>query len=273
MESVLTMLLDGQHTVDILMDHQLKERLDKYKLLVIPEWTDLDESLKKAILQYIRNGGSVLVIGGNAVREFKPELGVTFFGAPKTIPFYIGFNDDLSGIKAPWQPVIPQPGTETIGSCYSVCDSRYPTGNPVVTITQIGKGLLAGFYVDIGNAYSTNQSPTYRKLMDKAVDRLVQLPMVSVTGSEYIHTVLSRKGSRTMVHLINTGGSHFNSKVFTYSEVPPLGPIAVRIRLDNTPSSVRLQPEGTTPEHSFHDGILTVKVQRLEIHSIVEISQ
>ena len=273
MEAVLTLLLDGQRAVDILMDHQLLKKLDQYKLLVIPEWTDLDESLKKVVLQYIRNGGSVLVVGGNAVREFKPELGVTFVGAPKTIPFYIGFDDDLSGIKAPWQPVTPQVGTETIGSCYSVCDSHYPTGNPVATITRLGKGQLAGFYVDIGNAYYNTQSPTYRKLMDQVIDHLVELPTVRVTGSEYVHTVLSRKGSRTMVHLINTGGAHFNRKVFTYGEVPPLGPITVQIRQDENPSSVKLQPEGKSLDHSFNQGILTVTVPRLDVHSIIEVSR
>ncbi len=273
MEAVLTLLLDGQHTVDVLMDHQLEKRLDQYKLLVIPEWTDPDERLKQKVLEYVRNGGSLLVVGGYAVREFKSDLGVTFAGDPKTVPFYIGYNDDLSGIKAPWQPVTPNAGTETIGSTYSICDSRYPTGNPVATIAGVGKGALAGFYVDIGKAYYNNQSSTYRRLMNDVIDRLVKQPMVRVTGSEYIHTVLGRKGPKTFVHLINTGGSHFNNRVFTYNEVPPLGPIIVQLRQDRAPSAVKLQPEGNALEYRFTQGVVTVTVPKIDLHTIIEVSR
>ena len=272
LEAVLTLLLDGQHAGDILMDHQIAKRIDQYKLLVIPEWTDLDETLKQIVMTYVRNGGSVLVVGGNAVREFKSDLGAAFIGAAKNLSFYIGYDNDLTGIKSPWQPVVPAPGTTAIGSCYSVCDSRYPTGNPVATIARVGKGLLAGFYVDIGKAYYSNQSPTYKTLMDDVVNRLVSNPMVRVAGSEYVHVVLSRKGPATLVHLINTGGSHFNSRVFTYSEVPPLGPIKVQVRRDRKPSAVRLQPGGEIPDHTFAQGVLTVIVPKLDVHSIIEIS-
>ncbi|HTY39393.1 MAG TPA: hypothetical protein VMH23_19910, partial [Bacteroidota bacterium] len=100
LESVLTLLLDGQHPVDVLMDHQMIANLSRYKLLVIPEWTDLDEVLRRLVLEYVRNGGAALVVGGDAVQSFKSELGVSFLGEPKNIPLYVGYNNDLSGIKA-----------------------------------------------------------------------------------------------------------------------------------------------------------------------------
>ena len=272
LEAVLTLLLDGQHTVDMLMDHQIAARLSKYKLLIIPEWTDIEESLKQTVMTYVRNGGSVLVIGGNAVGEFRSDLGATFVGAPKTVPFYIGYSDDLCGIKSPWQPVIANAETKTIGSCYSVCDSRYPMGNPVGTIARVGKGLLAGFYVDIGKAYYSNQSPTYRKLIDDVINQIVPQAIVRVTGSENIHMVLRRKGPATMVHLINTGGSHFNNRVFTYDEVTPLGPIRVQVRQEHNPSIVRMQPGATDLDHKYAEGVLTIIVPKLDIHAIIEIS-
>ncbi len=57
MEGILTLLLDGQHCVDVLMDHQIAPRLDRYRLLVIPEWSDLDSALKRIAIQYVENGG------------------------------------------------------------------------------------------------------------------------------------------------------------------------------------------------------------------------
>lgn len=272
MEAILTMLLDGQLNVEVLMDHQLSERLDQYPLLVIPEWTNLNQALKQRVLKYVAGGGAVLVVGAYAVKEFEPELGVSFDGEPKTIPLYIGYPSELSGIKSAWQPVVPKSGTQTIGSSYSNCDSRYPRGNPVATIASYGKGRIAGFYHNIGDAYYNSQSPVYRKLMNDLVERLFPGPAVKVTGSEYVHTIFGRKNSSVIVHLINTGGSHFNNRVFTYGEVPPLGPITIQLRIDKRPATVLLQPEGRQLNHHFENGILTVTLPRLEIHSIIEIS-
>jgi hypothetical protein len=271
MEGILTLLLDGQHCVDVLMDHQIVPRIDRYKLLVIPEWTDLDSTLKRVVLQYVEKGGAVLAIGAGAAREFEPFLGVTFQGEPKTIPIYIGYPDDLSGIKSAWQPVLPKSGTETVGSCFSICDSRYPTGNPAGTIVPMGKGKLGALYIDLGVPYCSTQSPTYRKLVNDIVSRLVNQPTLNVTGSEFLHLVLSKKGGNTYVHLINTGGSHFNKRVFTYEEVPPLGPLTIRLCRERNPSSVVLRPEGKALHYRFQDGMVTIDVPRLDIYSIIEV--
>ncbi len=207
------------------------------------------------------------------MKDFEPYLGVTFQGEPKTVPIYIGYTDDLAGIKSSWQPVLAKAGTETVGSCYSICDSRYPTGNPAATIVRMGKGKLAALYLNFGVPYYSSQSPTYRRLVNDIVNRLVTNPALSVTGSEYVHTVLSKKGANTFIHLINTGGSHFNKRVFTYEEVPPLGPMTIRLRRERNPSAVVLQPEGIPLEHRFQDGVLTIDVPKLGVHSIIEVTR
>src|SRR5690606_35563507 len=37
-QSIVSLLLDGRNAVDVLMDHHISERLNRYKLIVIPEW-------------------------------------------------------------------------------------------------------------------------------------------------------------------------------------------------------------------------------------------
>ncbi|MCX6134011.1 MAG: hypothetical protein NTU47_09390 [Ignavibacteriales bacterium] len=39
------------------------------------------------------------------------------------------------------------------------------------------------------------------------------------------------------------------------------------------PAAVRLQPEVKALEHRFAQGILTVEVPKLDIHSIIEVTQ
>ena len=58
-------------------------------------------------------------------------------------------------------------------------------------------------------------------------------------------------------------------KVARYDEIPVIGPLNVRIRLNKPPKKVTLQPENTTLKFSYSDEILETTIDRLKIHSIL----
>ena len=62
MEGITNLLLDSQYPVEILLDHQIKDRMEKYPLIV-PEWDQFDVALKEQLLKYTVAGGNVLIIG------------------------------------------------------------------------------------------------------------------------------------------------------------------------------------------------------------------
>ncbi len=70
MEGITNLLLDNQYSTEILMDHHLKEIMDNYPLIIIPEWDYFDDSLKGQLLQYVERGGNVLVIGAKSSKSF-----------------------------------------------------------------------------------------------------------------------------------------------------------------------------------------------------------
>ncbi len=271
LEGNLAMLMDGQHNVEILMDHQLLKNIQQYPLIIIPEFTGLDTALKARVLQYVQQGGNVLVTGADAVAAFKPQLGVEFTGSPVNKSIYLGLNGQLTVTKASIQAVKPLPGTDTIGQFYTTDDLRFGTGNPVATIARLGKGKIAAIYASLGQAYYTYMASGYVNLMDAVVAHLMPAPLATVTGSSYVHTALNQKGSRWYVHIINTAGNHFNNKVYQYASIPATPALTLTLRPGKPVKNIVLQPENKKLAFTTQNGTTTVTLPPVQVASIVQV--
>jgi hypothetical protein len=271
-EGVLSMLLDGQNSVEILLDHQLKKSLEKYPVIVIPEWTGFDPVLKQQVLEYVRQGGNLIVIGAKAVQEFEPQLGVGFEGGPTPGISYFGLDGNMAAAKTNVQNVQLKQGALAIGAFYTTDDLQAATGKPVATIASLGKGRIAGVYADLSNVYYNYQSRVYVQLLNKVLGEMFVKPVLKLRGSDYVQTSVSRKGGSLFIHLINVGGAHFNQKVYEYDQIPGSGELALEIDPGLPVKSVKLQPEGKPLPFKRINGKIFVKVPSVSIYSIVEIS-
>lgn len=54
-------------------------------------------------------------------------------------------------------------------------------------------------------------------------------------------------------------------------EIPPVGPVSLRLRLAKAPDSVRLMPSGKNADWHYENGIATVTVPSVHIMESVEI--
>jgi hypothetical protein len=270
-EGILSLLLDGQNNVEILMDHQIKKMIAEYPVIVIPEWTGLDLSLKKQVLDYVQNGGNLLVIGAKAVKEFGPQLGVVFEGNPETRVCTMGMENQMSTVKTAVQYVKPDKGTNVFGELYQSDDFRFPSGFPIATVASYGKGKIAGCYLDLANPYYTYQARGYLKIVNAVIDNLFSKPVVRITGSDYVHTTLSQKYGKWFVHLINTAGSHFNQKVYEYDNVPATGELALEINTVKRVKSAILQPQGMPLKYVMKNEKVYIAVPSVSVHSIVQL--
>lgn len=270
-EAILSMLLDGQNTVEILYDHQIKTSIDTYPLIVIPEWTDLNAEWQELALNYVKKGGNLIVIGSKAVKTFEPTLGVHFTGSPENKVVYLGMDNQISGIKTSVQAVVPNPGTKVIGEIYSTDDFQYGTGNPVATVCAYGKGKIAGFYTDISSAYYTYQARGYLKIMNKLINDLVPGLLVKIKGSDYVHTTLAQKKGKWFIHFINAAGAHFNNKVYEYDTIPATGELQVFVKTSLPVKLVLHQPDGRILPFIKKQGGISVTVPSVALHSILQI--
>ncbi len=271
MQGILTALLDGQHTVEVLMEHHLRGRMGEYGLIVIPEWAYLEPAFKGELVEYAHQGGKLLVVGAEAIKLFEKESGVTV-SAPleEKKNQWIGFDKQIFGMVGAYQPVTLNPGTQALGSMYSRQDLRFPAG-ALGSVAACGRGKMAGIAMNFGVSYHESQTAAGRDLLSKAVKELFTHPVVEVKGSHLVHVTLNRLGNKTTINLVNTGGPHANPNVLSYSEVPPVGPLDVRIRYARKPAKVMLQPENKALDFRYDRGQIVLTVPRVDIHSIVVI--
>lgn len=269
----LNMLLDSQLPVEILMDHQLAERLQNYPVIILPEWDNIDPLQKEALLQYVQNGGNLIVTGAKAVEGFIDPLGVEKAGVfKKDTLFFAGNSNQILSLKSDFIPVRALSGTKSIGSQYLQDDLRFKGKSPLATVRAYGKGKIAGVYMNMGDYYTRNKNPFMPGLMKSILKEMDVALTSSVRGSGLIHQVLSRKNDKSYVHLINTSGPHDNPNVMVYEEVPVLQDITVTVAASKAPKMVKLQPENSPLTYKYSNGNIVIQVPKVSIHSILEIS-
>lgn len=273
MEGITSMLLDSQYPVEILMDHQMKGRMEKYPLIIVPEWDHFDTALKDQLLRYVAAGGNVLIIGAKATKAFEQQLNVSFVGQDSVMQFNMGGETagGIAGIKTRWQKVLPQSGTKVEGHVYTQCDYRYATDYPVATVNNYGKGRIAAFYMDMSAAYNQYRNPVFNKLIRNVINTLIPNAAVKVTGSDYVHVVLGKKSKKTFIHLINSSGEHFNKNVMAYDELNSTDSLTISYKTGTKPLLVRLQPSGEKINVKHTGNRIEFVVPGVKVHSIIEI--
>lgn len=272
MEGNLRCILDNQYAVQIPLPWELEEDIQRFKLLVFAEWPVLGDEMKNHLLDYVRQGGNLLVIGPDAVKHFAKELGVT----GKCITDQTHYVQTQSGIMGNCQTPI-----------FEVTDSQdaqvthwfYPRNEPLdartpaCTIRQLGKGRIAAIHMDMGKRYATARTTAARELMGDMLKRLMPEPIVKVSGSHYVDVAVNRQGDDLMINLINSFGPHADQNCYTFDELPTPGPLNVSIKLDRKPAKVTLQPDGHALSDAVYEhGTLTVTLPRLTLHQIIAIT-
>jgi len=266
---VLTALLDAQLPVDVLAEQHLQGRMSQYPVIVVSQQDSLTPTFRRELLDYARQGGRLVLIGAQTTRSFANELGVEVISEPAAGPKWAFLNGQSVVLTGPFQPVrMAGAATKSVGQ-FLTSEPGDPAPGIIATETTIGRGTLTAVYADLSQDYKIHQSARLRDFMASLVRPLLPKPVVEVSGSHLVHVVLNRQGNRLAVHLINTGGRHADPQVFTYDDVPPLTNLTVRLRTDKKPARVVQQPENKSLPVRYANGIATVVVPQLAVHSVL----
>ena len=174
----------------------------------------------------------------------------------------------MAAVTGRYQPVKLLPETRAVGSLYTQEDTRYTQG-AAATVTAYGKGKIAGVYVNVGENYLNNQAYLYRDFLTALVRELLPRPIVSVEGSHLVHTTVNQLGKKRIIYLINTAGPHANTNIYTYDEIPPRGPLTVRVRTAGKPTRITCEPAHQPVGFEYANGQAVVKLPRLAIHEML----
>jgi len=268
LDGILRALLNNQYSVEVLIEHHLKGNMHKYPIIVIPEWDYLEPDFISELITYTRNGGSLLIVGTKAASMFKQYLGVNFEGAPQVKTQWLEHKGSLGAFRALSQPVKPASNTESLGRLYSENDVKGDY-EIAASIRKLGRGKISAIYFNFGQRYKTAATATARDFIGGLVKRLFPHPAVEVTGSHYIDVSVNNIDGKFAINLVNTAGPHDDNNIHVFDDIPGIGQLKIRIRSEKKPEKVVLQPADKLLPFKHRDGMVELKLPRLNIHDII----
>jgi hypothetical protein len=266
---ILDALIENNYPVDVIPDWKLEEAASAYPLIVLPDWPETGSETTGFLKGYVREGGNLIVAGAENIALLAPALSVKLVGKASKQSAYVNGDKLLGNVAGIWQDFEP-------GDSAEVIELRYDTFNTAgdakgaATLTQVGKGKILAVYGPLGAAFATRHEPSVRRFVRGLVERVFS-PMAQVSGPPSVEVVLRRKAGKLLVHLINCTNMQIANDYAGVDFIPPVGPLRVSVKLPREPRAVALQPEGCALKTEWNDGLLTTTVDRLEIHSVLEI--
>lgn len=254
-------LLENHCQVDVLGESDLCERMSAYSLIVLPEQTNLNDELKTALADYVRNGGKVILSGTHIAADFAELTGTVSDGDIQDGYFYLPVGRESTIVKGPWQPVKLR-GARNLYSLMLQQEPGYnATDSPAVTLNCVGEGLVLAIHSAFFMHYGMTHYPRTRALVGEFIAALAPEFLVSIDAPARLQLSLRRQPGHLIVHLLNLGSGHPTTPQQTMiEEVPPVGPISLRIVAAKEPTRIYLAPGMEQLSWNFRAGILTVQI-------------
>jgi len=271
LQGALNLVLDGQHPVEILMEHHLRGKMEQYPMIIIPECDYLEATFIDELKRYARDGGNLLIMGTETAKLFEKELGIKSLGDIKEDQSFIASSDKIGAIRSSLLSVELQPGTKSVATFYTGSDFRDKGKLIAASVNDFGNGKIAGVYFNAGSNYIDYKSPVLRDFISDLITKLFPDQVVNVSGSHLVHVAVNQLNNKMYVNLVNIAGEHSNPSAVAYDEIPALKDLKVSIKTIKRPARIVLQPEGKDLKFDYQNGVSKVVVSNLPIHSILEI--
>ncbi len=271
LQGALYSILDGQHPVEIRMEHNLTGKKNSYPLIIVPECDFLDGAMIEEMKDYVKNGGNLLLIGPDASLMFTEELGIESAERSQSGPAFITAGGRIGAIRPEILKTRLGPAATALSMFYDGSDFRDKSAFPSASVASIGKGKIAGIYFNAGTLYSEYRNFVLRDFISEVIDGLMPEKIAEVTGSSLVHVALNRLGGKLYVSLVNTAGDHMGKNTIGYDEIPVVNNLTIRLKLPVSPSKIILQPEGKELKISRSNGFSVVRVPELSLYSILEV--
>lgn len=251
--------------IDFLSEHNLFNDIDRYSLIVVPEWENLFDNEK--LLSFVQRGGNLLVIGSKAVRSFENVLGIEIEGIKQNEKIILSNSHLISEIGVNTDIAIADIEASTPISYLEAYDDGEIRKFVAATVSDYGNGKIGAVYFDMGLMYKRTKDIVLSDFVKKVVDCLIPLKRAEVLGSRYVDIVLSEIDGRLCANLVNKSGPHTDPTVMTYDEIPCVTDITLRVKCEQ-PMNVYREPDHISVPFTYENGMLEVKIEKLEIYDI-----
>ena len=284
-----SLLCDIGQSLEIVCEHTLEKYINEYEMIVIPElFCGLEANTVESLYEYARNGGKLVLVGKNTCKLF-----AGYKNAPYSVKAMAEFENENAVETAnghdgkatnEYKPYLFDLDKTEYGALYSPCEivsegeinayvyERHVNERaPVSATVPYGKGSVTAIGFDIGMQYLSSEQYMQRKLMRKITDKLYA-PIVKIDKAlGKLEIVALCKDGALMIQLVNGNGSHASYVSASDDIIPPVLDIKLSVKRKSKPSALILQPEGKPLDFEYKDGYASLSVDRVDMHSVIEV--
>lgn len=274
-EGILRLCLDARRHTEILMDHQLGERLARTRVLVLPECHHLAEEVRLPLVAWLRAGGRLLAVGPQALAALQLDLPLAPAGEEQAdANGYLHAPDGAGGAtyaaqRGRWQPWKAGRGARVLTARHHWNDPGSERWPGAVAL-RVGRGRVVAVSCELGRTYLERGSSVTAALMAGWLRHLDPTPPVEVAGPGRVEVACMHQGDRLCIHLTSLEGPHDARNVMAWDHIPPCGPFTVRLRLPGTPA-VTWEPEGRRLRTRRSGDQLVVEVPAFALHGALRL--
>ncbi|MEI6970586.1 MAG: alpha-L-fucosidase [bacterium] len=267
-------LLENSYGVDILDEWALLPRLAEFPMVVVPEQTRMSDAMVTALRAYAECGGNLLLTGSDMYDRF----GEVFLGfrsrEVRTDSAYVvpAADGEVPLFSKKWRLGDTTTGESLgpLGEESLLEDKLLP--HPAAVLHRVGKGQVVYVPADLFRDFCHNRYPLTRCFVGALAERLLPDPDIRVCAPACVDVTLRRRGNTRLVHLVNRASGIPNlPNSGVIDEIPPVGPVTVRMRSDGEPRRVGWELEKGEVEWRWERGTLTTRVPAVSIHGALRV--
>ena len=226
---ILYRVLELNYAVDVLIDSALTQRIDEFPVVVFFRGDCWSETLKSKVKDYLDNGGSVVAIGNESIEELRAAIGAV---------------EQTSSLLANegWR----------------------------LDVGRFGKGTIVMFPNPDNSSsdFVSADGSTFAKYLETGMKEAFPTPLIQLAERQPLDVSIRRTQSgRLAVHLVNVSGPHETEPVV--DAIDPVLNVKAALNLSKRPSSIRLEPSGSSLDFDWQDGVATFTIPSIPIYEIL----
>lgn len=287
------LLCDSGESLEIVSEHTLSEHYSDYPMIIVPElYYGLGEQTIKELREYVLKGGSLMIVGtstsslfsengfGFSVRNytFVPEMpnwadhlvGHDTGEIVESMPSYFNLNNDEIGLTDGAKEIVTQSKEQKIFAKL-ISSLRGDNEAPFVVSFPFGKGKVCVVGSDIGTQYNDGRQYLFRTLIKNVSKELYEHLVTVERALGILEIVCLEKDGRLCIQLLNANGESTDATMITEDYISPVLDIRLSLSSSLKPKKLILQPEGKEIPFAYENGRIYFDIQRVDIHSIIEV--
>ena len=275
----------GYHFCSI-CEERLRERINEFSCVIIPEQDSLEDETIEAIRNYIQNGGKVII---SQATSGDPSIlcdiaGVKHLGFNERNYGYIGTKQPFH-IKAPFSKISCKDAEILYqAKCpLKIGRAGYEFGHglspyteedesPVITRRAVGSAEVVYIATPIFKAYAVHQNPYTEKLLIELLEHAIPNRLVKVSTKARVEMSMMRKDDDLIIHLVNhSGNERISSWVFPLTDyVPYITDIDIQIRIGDKRPEMYFMPNDELVNYDVNGDYAILHVPELHyLNSVI----